>query len=56
MQRLVAFMVSLSSREGIARAAVPFMVSLSNHEGVPRTVVRRFMVRQAHHEAIPGHP
>jgi hypothetical protein len=30
--------------------AVAFMVSLSNHEGVAR--LGRFMVRQAHHDAI----
>ena len=30
------------------------MVSLSNHEGPARPAVRRFMVRQAHHEAIPN--
>ena len=29
-----------------------FMVSLSNHEGLARAAVRRFMVRQAHHEAM----
>jgi len=29
-----------------------FMVSLSNHEGLARAFVRRFMVRQAHHEAF----
>jgi hypothetical protein len=29
------------------------MVSLSNHEGLARAAVRdRFMVRQAHHEAV----
>ena len=29
------------------------MVSLSNHEGPARAAVRdRFMVRQAHHEAV----
>ncbi len=29
------------------------MVSLSNHEGLAQAVVRdRFMVRQAHHEAV----
>jgi hypothetical protein len=30
------------------------MVSLSNHEGLAATAVRRFMVRQAHHEALPA--
>jgi len=29
-----------------------FMVSLSNHEGFARPAVRRFMVRQAHHDAL----
>jgi len=29
-----------------------FMVSLSNHEGIAPAVLRRFMVRQAHHEAL----
>ncbi len=36
-----------------SRALIAFMVSLSNHEGLARAAVRRFMVRQAHHEAIP---
>jgi hypothetical protein len=33
-----------------------FMVSLSNHEDLARTAVRRFMVRQAHHEAVDVTP
>jgi hypothetical protein len=33
-------------------APAAFMASLSNHEGLAGLAVRRFMVRQAHHEAF----
>jgi hypothetical protein len=32
------------------------MVNLSNHKGLARAVVRRFTVRQAHHEAFSAFP
>jgi len=44
-----------SARRVTYNAPAAFMVSLSNHEGFVRAEVRRFMVRQAHHEAISQH-